>query len=77
MAQLMRHSDAFTWQMEHEPGLRSTVVTVFMLDRAPGWQDLLGRLERMAATLPMFRQRVVENLPPAPPRWEDDADFDP
>ena len=76
MPELMRNSDAFTWQMEHEPGLRSTVVTIFRLDRAPDWTDLVGRFERMAATLPMFRQRVVENAPPAPPRWEPDPDFD-
>lgn len=76
MPDLMRNSDAFTWQMEHEPGLRSTVVTIFRLDRAPDWSELVGRFERMAATLPMFRQRVVENTPPAPPRWEPDPDFD-
>lgn len=76
MAEFMRNSDAFTWQMEHEPGLRSTVVTIFRLDRAPDWDDLVGRFERMAASLPMFRQRVVENPPPTPPRWEDDPDFD-
>lgn len=76
MTEFMRNSDAFTWQMKHEPGLRSTVVTIFRLDRAPDWTDLVGRFERMAATLPMFRQRVVENAPPALPRWEPDPDFD-
>ncbi len=76
MAELMRNSDAFSWQMEHEPGLRSTVVTIFVLDRAPSWDDLVDLFERMSATLPMFRERVVENLPPAPPRWELDPDFD-
>lgn len=76
MAELMRNSDAFTWEMEHEPGLRSTVVTIFRLDRAPDWDDLVGRFERLAASLPMFRQRVVENPPPTPPRWELDPDFD-
>jgi diacylglycerol O-acyltransferase len=76
MAELMRNSDAFSWQMEHEPGLRSTVVTIFVLDRAPSWDDLVDLFERMSATLPMFRERVVENLPPAPPRWEPDPDLD-
>ena len=76
MTELMRSSDAFTWEMEHEPGLRSTVVTIFVLDRTPDWDELLERFERMAATLPMFRQRVVENPPPTPPRWEEDPDFD-
>jgi diacylglycerol O-acyltransferase len=74
--QFMRNSDAFTWAMEHEPGLRSTVVTVFVLDRSPEWADVVDRFDRCARTLPAFRQRVVETLPPAPPRWEDDPDFD-
>ena len=76
MVELMRSSDAFTWQMEREPGLRSTVVTIFMLDRSPDWDDLLGRFARLSATLPMFHQRVVESVAPTPPRWEPYPDFD-
>ena len=68
MAEFMRNTDAFSWQMEHEPGLRSTVVTIFKLDRAPDWDVLVSRFEQMGASLPMFRQRVVENPAPAPPR---------
>jgi diacylglycerol O-acyltransferase len=33
MTEFMRNSDAFTWAMESDPRLRSTVVTVIMLDR--------------------------------------------
>ena len=73
---LMRHSDAFTWEMEHDPALRSTVVSIMLLDRSPDWDVLVSRLARIARELPMFRQRVVENPPPAPPRWELDPDFD-
>ncbi len=76
MPEFMRNSDAFSWQMEHDPGLRSTVVTVFKLDRSPDWQNLVERFDRIQASLPMFRQRVVENPAPAPPRWEFDPDFD-
>jgi diacylglycerol O-acyltransferase / wax synthase len=72
----MRHSDAFTWEMEHDPGLRSTIVTFMLLDKNPDWDVLVSRLERIAQELPMFRQRVVESAPPAPPRWELDPDFD-
>ena len=62
--------------MEHDPNLRSTVVTIFRLDRSPDWDETLDRFERIGRTLPMFRQRIAENAPPAPPRWEDDPDFD-
>ncbi|WP_121252861.1 wax ester/triacylglycerol synthase domain-containing protein [Nocardioides ferulae] len=76
MTEFMRHSDAFTWAMEHDPRLRSTVVTILRFDRSPDWDELVSRFDRVARTLPMFRRRVVDNLPPAPPSWEDDAEFD-
>ena len=62
--------------MEADARLRSTVVTVIMLDRPPMWDVLLDRLERIGRAMPMFRQRVVPTLPPAPPRWVHDPDFD-
>ncbi len=75
-ATFMRNSDAFTWEMEHDPGLRSTIATVMLLDKTPDWDVLVSRLERVAQELPAFRQRVVDSPPPAPPRWELDPDFD-
>ena len=47
-----------------------------MLDRSPDWDVLVDRLERVARLMPMFRQRVVPTVPPAPPRWVYDPDFD-
>jgi diacylglycerol O-acyltransferase / wax synthase len=76
MTQFMRNSDAFTWAMESDPRLRSTVVTVVMLERSPDWDEVRERLDLISRKLPMFRQRVVTSPPPAPPRWEYDADFD-
>jgi WS/DGAT/MGAT family acyltransferase len=76
MAEFMRNSDAFAWAMEHDASLRSTVVTIIMLDRSPDWDVLVDRFERIGRAVPMFRQRVVEMPPPAPPRWEVDPDFD-
>lgn len=76
MPEFMRNSDAFTWAMEHDPRLRSTVVTILTFDRSPEWDELVSRFERLVRTLPMFRRRVVGNLPPAPPSWEDDPEFD-
>lgn len=72
----MRNSDAFTWAMESDPGLRSTVVTVIVLDRSPDWNVVRDRFDLIARKLPMVRQRVVPSPPPAPPRWEYTPDFD-
>ncbi|MDX1890756.1 wax ester/triacylglycerol synthase domain-containing protein [Mycolicibacterium sp. 050158] len=76
MSTFMRNTDAFTWAMESDPRLRSTVVTVLLLDRSPDWTELTDRIDRITRTLPMFRQCVVPSPPPAPPRWEDAEDFD-
>jgi len=76
MTDFMSQTDAFTWAMESDPRLRSTVVTVIMLDRAPDWDVVQSRFEVLSRTLPMWRQRVVESPPPTPPRWEDAPDFD-
>ena len=76
MVESMRNSDAFAWSMEHDPTLRSTVVTIIMLDRSPDWDVVLDRFDRMSRVIPMFRERVVETRPPVPPRWELDPDFD-
>jgi diacylglycerol O-acyltransferase len=76
MTEFMRNTDAFTWAMESDPRLRSTVVSVVLLDRSPDWDEVRERFDLMSRKLPMFRQRVVESPPPAPPRWEYDSDFD-
>ena len=76
MTEFMRNSDAFTWAMESDPRLRSTVVSVVLLDRSPDWEAVRERFDLISRKLPMFRQRVVESAPPAPPRWEYDRDFD-
>ena len=76
MTEFMRNSDAFTWAMESDPRLRSTVVSVVLLDRSPDWDAVRERFDLISRKLPMFRQRVVESAPPAPPRWEYVRDFD-
>lgn len=72
----MRSSDAFTWAMESDPRLRSTVVTVLMLDRVPDWDEVRTRIAQLARDLPMLRQTVVATPLSAPPRWQDHPDFD-
>jgi diacylglycerol O-acyltransferase / wax synthase len=76
MTEFMRSSDAFTWAMESDPRLRSTVVTVIMLDRSPDWNEVRDRFDVISRMVPMVRQRVVPSPPPAPPRWEHAPDFD-
>lgn len=73
----MRASDAFTWYMERDPALRSTVVVVDWLDRAPDWDVLVGRIDRISRLMPSLRQRVVESpFRLTVPRWSYDPDFD-
>ena len=76
MTHFLRNSDAFTWAMESDPRLRSTVVSIVLLDRSPDWEAVRERFDLMSRELPVFRQRVVPSPPPAPPRWEYDPDFD-
>lgn len=76
MTEFMRNSDAFTWAMESDPRLRSTVVTVIALDQSPDWEEVRNRFYLISRKVPMFRQRVVQSPPPAPPHWEFDPDFD-
>jgi WS/DGAT/MGAT family acyltransferase len=72
----MRDSDAFSWYMERDPALRSTIVAVAWLDRLPRWEALVDRIERATRAIPLFRMRLVE--PPArlsTPRWTVDDGF--
>jgi len=73
----MRESDAFSWYMERDPLLRSTVVTVLVFDRSPDPSLLRDKADRASRLVPGLRHLLVE--PPlrlAPPRWEVDPDFD-
>jgi diacylglycerol O-acyltransferase / wax synthase len=73
----MRDSDAFSWYMERDPALRSTIVAIAWLDRSPMWEVLIDRIERASRAIPTFRMRLVE--PPArlsTPRWAVDEGFD-
>ncbi|WP_308205350.1 wax ester/triacylglycerol synthase domain-containing protein [Mycolicibacterium insubricum] len=72
----MRSSDAFTWAMEADPRLRSTIVTLVVTEQSPDWDAVVHRFDLLTRTVPSFRWRVLESPPPAPPRWETDPDFD-
>ena len=73
----MRASDAFTWYMERDPALRSTIVVVDWLDRAPDWAVLVDRVDRLSRVMPSLRQHVVESpFRMTAPRWACDPHFD-
>jgi hypothetical protein len=55
----MGASDAFTWRMERDPALRSTIVVVWWLDGTPDWDALVARVDRISRLMPSLRQRVV------------------
>ena len=73
----MRASDAFTWYMERDPALRSTIVVIDWLDRAPDWEVLVDRVDRISRLMPSLRQHIVESpFRLTVPRWDYDPHFD-
>lgn len=73
----MSDADALMWNIEKDPLLRSTIVTVLLFDRAPDWRMLVDRVERGTWLIPRMRQRVVTPLlRVGPPHWSSDPHFD-
>src|SRR5215470_2163496 len=73
----MSDGDALMWHIERDPLLRSTVVSVWVLDSPPDAKRFAATLERTMRHVPRLRQRVVEDpLGVAPPRWEADPLFE-
>lgn len=73
----MSDSDALMWNIEKDPVLRSTIVTVNRLDRNPDWDRLVERIDYGSRLIPRLRQRVVTPiLRVGPPHWSADPDFD-
>jgi len=73
----MSDTDTLLWDAERDPLLRSTIVSVALLDRSPDWDRFRTRIERASRHIPRFRQRAL--TPPlrlGPPRWSGDPDFD-
>ena len=58
----MSDTDALMWNIEKDPVLRSTIVTVNRLDRAPDWDRLVDA----------HRLRLAAHPPPAPARGHPD-----
>jgi len=77
MDEFLRDSDAFSWYMEKDPILRSTVVAIAWLESSPPWELLVERLDEATRIVPVFRKRVIE-VPArlANPRWTLHDEFD-
>ncbi len=71
----MRGSDAFSWYMERDPILRSTIVTVAWLACSPDWERLVERVRAATDAVALFATRVAETpgrlVPPRRVRAED------
>lgn len=73
----MSDADALMWCIEKDPLLRSTITTVFLLDRVPDRELFRRRMDRVSRLVPRLRQRVLGHpMSIAPPRWEIDPNFD-
>lgn len=73
----MSDSDALMWSIEKDPLLRSTITSVFVLDRAPDRDRFRRRIDRLSRVVPRLRQRVLGHpYSVAPPRWAVDPNFD-
>jgi len=73
----MSDADALMWNIEKDPQLRSTIVSLAILDRAPDWDRVTYKIDRATRVIARMRQRVV--VPPlraGPPRWATDPWFD-
>jgi WS/DGAT/MGAT family acyltransferase len=73
----MSETDALLWNNERDPMLRSTILSLLLLDRAPDEARFHAAIDRALARIPRLRQRVVlDPLGAAPPRWALDERFD-
>ncbi|WP_084495531.1 wax ester/triacylglycerol synthase domain-containing protein [Nocardia shimofusensis] len=73
----MTQTDLFAWSMEHDPLLRSTIVTVLILDTEPDRARMVELMDRGTRVVPRFRHVLsVAPMNLTPPRWKADTDFD-
>ncbi len=73
----MNQSDTTLWRIERDPSLRTTIVGLAILSKAPDWDRLRTRIDEVTWEIPRLRQKVVS---PAfgigTPRWVEDTGFD-
>jgi len=69
----MSSSDALIWNIERDPLLRSTVMSVWFLQRPPSRERMRATAERMVTQIPRLRQRVVDGRRP---KWVEAEKFE-
>lgn len=73
----LRGWDAATWRTSSDATMRSTVVALIVLERAPEWQELLERVDRLTRLVPVLRKRPLYGISGlSSPRLGIDPDFD-
>lgn len=72
----MSDTEAMMWAAERDPFLSSGMGSVFTLDQAPDVDRLMEAMLRASNAVLRLREKVVEGILPAPPRWVIDESFD-
>ena len=73
----MNGTDATLWDIERDPSLRTTVVSILQLDRPVTPKRLLRSIDESSRLMPRMRQRVVEApLGVGAPHWAIDEHVD-
>lgn len=52
MAEFLTSTDEFMWSLGEDPVLRSTIVSLMILERAPEWDLVVERFERLTRVAP-------------------------
>ncbi|TVX97459.1 DUF1298 domain-containing protein [Mycolicibacterium porcinum] len=76
MADHLSSTDDFMWSLGFDPVLRSTIVTLTVLERTVDWRVIVDRFDRISNVVPRFRQRVRRSARFRRPCWATDPDFD-
>src|SRR5579884_4017919 len=75
--EVMTPAEALMWAVERDPILRSTFLTVTVLDAPPEMDRLRRRMADAIGGFPRMHQRVrSQSAPWDRPAWIDDASFD-
>jgi WS/DGAT/MGAT family acyltransferase len=69
-------TDALLWRIEADPVLRTPIVVVGLLDRAPSWMRVRSSLAAAAEAIPRLRQRIDGGGALGHPAWVEDPTFD-
>jgi WS/DGAT/MGAT family acyltransferase len=64
---MMSSSDAIIWNIERDPQLQSTVMSVWLLDSVPTAERMAANVTRMVDAIPRLRQVAVDGRPR--PSW--------